>query len=164
LPAASFRFHLTVDTLAVKLTVPPVGSVEVFHLLVGAPCRAHTKEQVEPMKTLPVVILYDIGADSQCIRYWVLTGLYWLGKFKVVRGTATAVREKNPLPYLSPHTARPGTPWSDLKLSVNGFNIKPVLPTVAAIPETVPSSSEVLFFVITNVADVSSDPSAATQA
>ena len=41
LPAASFRFHLTVDTLAVKLTVPPVGSVKDFHLQVGAPCRAH---------------------------------------------------------------------------------------------------------------------------
>jgi hypothetical protein len=41
LPAASFRFHLTVDTLAVKLTVPPVGSIEDLHLLVGAPCRAH---------------------------------------------------------------------------------------------------------------------------
>jgi len=44
LPAASFRFHLTVDTLAVKLTVPPVGSVEDFHLPVGAPCRAHKKK------------------------------------------------------------------------------------------------------------------------
>ena len=28
LPAASFRFHLTMDTLAVRLTVPPVGPVE----------------------------------------------------------------------------------------------------------------------------------------
>ncbi len=34
LPAASFRFHLTMDTLAVRLTVPPVGSVEDFHLQV----------------------------------------------------------------------------------------------------------------------------------
>ena len=32
------------DTLAVKLTVPPVGSVEDFHLPVGAPCRAHHKK------------------------------------------------------------------------------------------------------------------------
>ena len=32
LPAASFRFHLTVDTLAVQLTVPLVGPVEDFHL------------------------------------------------------------------------------------------------------------------------------------
>jgi hypothetical protein len=30
LPAASFRFHLTVDTLAVRLTVPPAGPVEDF--------------------------------------------------------------------------------------------------------------------------------------
>ncbi len=41
LPAASFRFHLTMDTLAVRLTVPPVGPVEDLHLQVGAPCRAH---------------------------------------------------------------------------------------------------------------------------
>src|SRR5512139_1486685 len=34
LPAASFRFPLAVDTLAVRLTVPPVGPVEDFHPLV----------------------------------------------------------------------------------------------------------------------------------
>jgi hypothetical protein len=44
LPAASFRFHLTMDTLAVRLTVPPVGPVEDFHLQVNAPCRAHQKK------------------------------------------------------------------------------------------------------------------------
>ncbi|RKY27064.1 MAG: hypothetical protein DRP79_03880 [Planctomycetota bacterium] len=37
LPAASFRFHLAMDTLAVRLTVPPVGSVRDFHPQVGAP-------------------------------------------------------------------------------------------------------------------------------
>jgi hypothetical protein len=42
--AASFRFHLTVDTLAVQLTLPPVGCVEDFHLQAGAPCRAHDKK------------------------------------------------------------------------------------------------------------------------
>ncbi len=45
LPAASFRFHLTMDTLAVRLTVPPAGSVEDFNLQVGAPCRAHKEER-----------------------------------------------------------------------------------------------------------------------
>ncbi len=44
LPAASFRFHLTMDTLAVRLTVPPVGPVEDFHLQVSAPCRAHNEK------------------------------------------------------------------------------------------------------------------------
>ncbi len=44
LPAASFRFHLAMDTLAVRLTLPPVGCVEDFHLQVGAPCRAHQKK------------------------------------------------------------------------------------------------------------------------
>ena len=44
LPAASFRFHLAMDTLAVRLTIPPVGLVEDFHLQVSAPCRAHHKQ------------------------------------------------------------------------------------------------------------------------
>src|SRR5436309_972345 len=44
LPAASFRFHLAMDTLAVRLTIPPVGFVGDFHSLVRAPCRAHQKK------------------------------------------------------------------------------------------------------------------------
>src|SRR5438270_11720488 len=44
LPAASFRFHLAMDTLAVRLMVPPVGSTGDFHSLVSAPCRAHDKK------------------------------------------------------------------------------------------------------------------------
>ena len=44
LPAASFSFHLAMDTLAVRLTIPPVGFVGDFHSLVRAPCRAHQKE------------------------------------------------------------------------------------------------------------------------
>jgi len=42
---ASFRFHLTVDTLAVQLTLPLAGCVEDFHLLVSAPCRAHNRHR-----------------------------------------------------------------------------------------------------------------------
>src|SRR5713226_3578084 len=41
LPATSSRFHLAMDTLAVRLTIPPVGFVGDFHSLVRAPCRAH---------------------------------------------------------------------------------------------------------------------------
>jgi hypothetical protein len=37
LPAASFRFHLAMDTLAVRLTIPPVGFVGDFHSQVSAP-------------------------------------------------------------------------------------------------------------------------------
>ena len=44
LPAASFRFHLAMDTLAVRLTVPLAGSVRDFHSQVSAPCRAHTEK------------------------------------------------------------------------------------------------------------------------
>src|SRR5216683_7445323 len=47
LPAASFRFHLAMDTLAVRLTIPPVGFVGDFHSQVSAPCRAH-KERRAP--------------------------------------------------------------------------------------------------------------------
>jgi hypothetical protein len=39
--AASSGFHLAVDTLAVRLTIPPARFVEDFHLQVSAPCRAH---------------------------------------------------------------------------------------------------------------------------
>ena len=40
--AASFRFHLAVDTLAVQLTIPPAGVVGDLHPQVSAPCRVHT--------------------------------------------------------------------------------------------------------------------------
>src|SRR5690606_27337419 len=48
LPAASFRSHLAMDTLAVRLTLPLVGHVENFHLQVSAPCRAHRSEPLSP--------------------------------------------------------------------------------------------------------------------
>src|SRR5690625_2343311 len=41
LPSASFRFHLTMNTLAVQLAVPLAGPAEDFHLQVSAPCQAH---------------------------------------------------------------------------------------------------------------------------
>ena len=46
LPAASFRFGLTTDTLAVRLMVPAAGPIEDFHLQVSVPCRAHNEEGV----------------------------------------------------------------------------------------------------------------------
>ena len=40
LPAASFRFHLAMDTLAVRLTLPPVGCVKDFEEFSSSPsCR-----------------------------------------------------------------------------------------------------------------------------
>jgi hypothetical protein len=44
LPAASFRFHLAMITLAVRLALAPVGCAENFPLQVSAPCRAHHKK------------------------------------------------------------------------------------------------------------------------
>jgi hypothetical protein len=46
LPTASFRFHLAMDTLAVRLTLPLAGRVEDFHLQVSAPCRAHQQKRL----------------------------------------------------------------------------------------------------------------------
>ena len=65
LHAASFGFRLATDTLAVQLTVPPVGPVEDFHLRVGAPCRAHKRKRA-PRDGEPFV--------SSCQR-----SCYWTG-------------------------------------------------------------------------------------
>jgi len=45
-PAASFRFQLAVDTLVVRLTVPPIRSVRDLHPQVKAPSRTHTKKEL----------------------------------------------------------------------------------------------------------------------
>src|SRR5204863_7106405 len=65
LPAASFRFHLAMDTLAVRLTVPPVGSVGDFHSLVSAPCRAHKGESGDKS---PHSKLHDFWSALTCQR------------------------------------------------------------------------------------------------
>src|SRR6266404_3066613 len=54
LPAASFRFHLAMDTLAVQLMVPPVGSIGDFHSLVSAPCRAHKEKPPAIIRRRPI--------------------------------------------------------------------------------------------------------------
>src|SRR5881394_3284139 len=55
LPAASFRFHLAMDTLAVRLMVPPVRSIGDFHSQVSAPCRAHVPKG--PDRSGPLLLL-----------------------------------------------------------------------------------------------------------
>ena len=42
---ASFRFHLAMDTLAVRLALPLAGCALDFNQLVSAPCRAHNKKR-----------------------------------------------------------------------------------------------------------------------
>jgi len=39
LPAASFRLHLAMDALAVRLPVPPAGSIEDLHFQAAHPRR-----------------------------------------------------------------------------------------------------------------------------
>src|SRR5947199_10079580 len=53
LPAASFRFQLALDTLAVRLTFPPVGSVGDFHSQVSAPDGRTQKKGAEPKSGAP---------------------------------------------------------------------------------------------------------------
>lgn len=50
LPAASFRFRLATDTLAVRLTLPLAGRVKDFHLQVIPP--ATTAVQTAPVTAL----------------------------------------------------------------------------------------------------------------
>jgi len=64
LPAASFRFHLAVDTLAVQLMIPPAGVIGDLHSLVIAPCRAHHKKGI-PVKTgIPLISLLTLTGDT----------------------------------------------------------------------------------------------------
>src|SRR5262249_60473900 len=64
LPAASFRFHLTMDSLAVRLTIPPVGLVEDFHLQMSAPCREHRSKTPLP----PSATTFFRTTSSRCSR------------------------------------------------------------------------------------------------
>lgn len=48
LPVASLGFHLEEDTLAVRLTAPPLGLVENSQHQARAPCRAHKQEKPPP--------------------------------------------------------------------------------------------------------------------
>src|SRR5438552_3890467 len=67
LPAASFRFHLAMDTLAVRLTIPPVGFVGDFHSLVTAPSRAHGKKKTRSVAGLLLIDeRHHIKDDADC--------------------------------------------------------------------------------------------------
>jgi hypothetical protein len=58
LPAASFRLHLAMDALAVRLAVPPVGPAEDLHLQVDAPCRAHKENGIDlKIESIPLTLL-----------------------------------------------------------------------------------------------------------
>ena len=63
LPAASFRFHLAMDTLAVRLTIPPVGLVGDFHPRVSAPCRAHENKKGGASESLTAFLSVDALVD-----------------------------------------------------------------------------------------------------
>ena len=50
---ASFRFHLAMDTLAVRLALPLAGCALDFNQLVSAPCRAHNEKGREDYSSRP---------------------------------------------------------------------------------------------------------------
>ena len=60
LPTASSGFHLAMDTLAVRLTLPLAGCVEDFHLQVSARCRAHQNKNAADM----------IRPQATCVTGW----------------------------------------------------------------------------------------------
>ena len=87
LPATSFRFRLTTDTLAVQLTLPLAGCVEDFHLQVIFPVT--TTSQTAPVTALrampgarikkgnPQVAFFNIATLSACAcanAEWSATG------------------------------------------------------------------------------------------
>ncbi|HVQ38352.1 MAG TPA: hypothetical protein VMS31_12510, partial [Pyrinomonadaceae bacterium] len=63
LPAASFRFHLAMVTLAVRLTIPPVGFVGDFHSQVSAPCRAHQRRKGDKNQVLSPLSQIELILD-----------------------------------------------------------------------------------------------------
>jgi len=68
LPAASFRSHLTVDTLAVRLAVPLTGSAEDFHFLGVRPAGRTNKKSRERLKSFtasPNLPLFFVSGDRQ---------------------------------------------------------------------------------------------------
>lgn len=62
LPSASFRFHLAMDTLAVRLAVPPDGSAGDLNPQVSAPCRAHNEERVQLKTKLHTFKAYPLAS------------------------------------------------------------------------------------------------------
>jgi hypothetical protein len=59
LPAASFRFHLAMDTLAVRLAVPLIGPAKVFHLLGLRPAgRTNKKAERLALGSVDVISSY----------------------------------------------------------------------------------------------------------
>ena len=70
LPSASFRFHLAMDTLAVRLAVPLAGPALDFHQLVIAPCRAHhQKGRIRPGSSHVSQALAPITRSAACRSY-----------------------------------------------------------------------------------------------
>jgi len=65
LPAASFRFHLAMDTLAVRLTVPPIRPVRDFHPLVNAPCRAHNRKPESSLWLDSLIYVYEVSCRAR---------------------------------------------------------------------------------------------------
>ena len=79
LPAASSRFAVARDTLAVRLTLPLAGYVEDFHLQVNAPCRAHKRKGLAKpalfhLRPVPTLASLEVRAVATAERNASLGG------------------------------------------------------------------------------------------
>ncbi len=75
LPTASSRFRIAPDTLAVRLTLPPVRRVMDLHHQVGAPCRAHKQKGTAVAVPLQSVRTTWIGsARPRCSALAAMSG------------------------------------------------------------------------------------------
>ena len=69
LPPASFRFHLTMDTLALGYSLPATGRLRDFHPLEYAPAGRTTKNAQAAPRAVPVrfFLLYTIFIVGQTV-------------------------------------------------------------------------------------------------
>ena len=65
LPPASFRFHLTMDTLALGYSLPATGRLRDFHPLEYAPAGRTTKQDRSIFKWIdPAILLLILIGQS----------------------------------------------------------------------------------------------------
>src|SRR5688572_26841205 len=78
MPAASFRFHLAMDTLAVRLTIPPVGLAGDFHSPVRALPDARQKCRHSCAPAVSPDIEVDLQYNPRCYRLAIFHGWFEL--------------------------------------------------------------------------------------
>ena len=62
---ASFRFHLTMDTLAFGYILPTTGRIQDFHLLEMCAARHTRVKQADPLSSKGLPVLFYSSAVTQ---------------------------------------------------------------------------------------------------